>query len=276
MKQKVVCVNGKFVDAKKTGLIVPFDPGFLYGYGVFETMRSYEGKIFRFADHINRLKDASRRLGIKVAYSREQLERFSERLLKHNKLSNAYLRLNVWKGVDGSQLLIFAKRLPAYPKDIYRRGFKAVVSEYVYNERSATAGIKSLSYLPFYVARQRAEALGYNETILLNTRGDVCEGSRSNIFLLQRNTLLTPSLQSGCLPGITRKVVIQLAKKNTIRVRETKLAPRELYRSAEVFATNSLIEIMPVTAINKGKINRGKPGPITQHLLHQYRTLTKR
>ena len=144
------------------------------------------------------------------------------------------------------------------------------------NEYSAIAGIKSLNYLNFYLARRFAQIKGYNEAIMLNTKGSVVEGSYSNLFIVKNKILFTPSLDCGCLPGIARGVVLDLAKKLKIKVKETRIALKELISADEVFVTNSLIEVMPVTYIKDKKINKGITGEITGILSKQYRGLVEK
>jgi len=259
-------LNGKVVPKEKA-VIFCLDPGFLYGFGVFETIRVDEGRALFLKEHIERLRNNAAVLGMHI--ERNLVVRIKS-LLKKSALKSARIRINVWKGISRSNTLIFIQEFFPYPEEVYEQGFKAVISRFRVNEFSVIPRIKSMNYLPNILARYEAEEKGADEAILLNTRGFIAEGSRSNIFLIKGGRLLTPPLSSGCLPGITRKVVINLARKNGIKILQKDITPDYLFRADEVFITNSLLKIMPITSINNRRINKGGAGRVYKFLADKY------
>lgn len=235
--------------------------GFLYGYGLFETMQAYQGKIFALEEHLERLYTSAKKISLNITQSPDNLESALRRTLKKKKLAaakNAYLRLNVWKEGKKSNFSIIARKFLPPPLKKYQQGFKTIISSFRTDENSPLSSIKSLNYLKNILAMHEAKKGGFDEAILLNNRGFVAEGSRSNIFIVKNGRLLTPSLDNGILPGITRKIVINLAKKNKISVKTRPISLRVLTNSDEVFLTNSLKEIMPVKSLGRLYFNNSK------------------
>ncbi|MDO8525241.1 MAG: aminotransferase class IV [Candidatus Omnitrophota bacterium] len=260
-----------------------YDRGFLYGDGLFETMRCYSGKVFKLDEHLSRLIRSARILSIKIPYSKAALERLIRRAIKLKHLKSAYVRLTVTRG-EGAfnfkvkncpepNVVIIVKRYVALPCEFYTGGIRAKISGIRQNEYSPLAGIKSLSFLNHILARIDAQDSGFDEAILMNTKGDVAEAATSNIFLVKRGALITPSPDSGILPGITRGVVIQIAAKLGIKVTARPVAPKEVTRADEVFLTNSSAEILPVVKVDRSKIGGGVPGEITKLLHAHYRKM---
>jgi branched-chain amino acid aminotransferase len=275
MTNYLIYLNGAIIPEKKA-MVCCLDPGFLYGHGLFETMRSYEGRVFQLDAHLNRLLKSMPAVHINARYSISGLREAVNLTLEANGLMNAYIRLNIWQGQNNqANVCIITKEFKGYPDDFYRKGFKAKVSQYRHNESSLLANIKSFNYLQFYLSRIEAEKESFNEVIFLNSKRRVCEGSRSNIFLIKDKTVITPSLNSGCLNGITRRVAIDLAIAQRYKVYEREVLLDELFKSDEVFLTSSLLEIMPLTYIEQKPINSGLPGEMTLYLLKIYRKLTK-
>ena len=265
-----VWINGKMVNAKDAKISV-LDSGFLYGDGLFETMRSYDGKIFKLDKHLSRLFDSSKALKINISYSKEVLRKALYNCIKRNVLKNAYIRITATR--DGN-VIIITKEFSPYPCRNYINGISAKVSKIALNEHSPLAGKKTLNFLNYLLAKEDAKASGYDEAILLNTKGNVAEGATSNIFLVKNRKLLTPSLDDGILSGITRRTVIELSEKLKIAVTEKHLSCKELLSANEVFLTNSLAELLPVIKINRTIISNGKPGTITKLLHAAYREIT--
>ena len=275
-------MNGRYVDMKDAKVPIS-DRGFLYGDGLFETMRCYNGKVFKLTEHISRLFRSSEVIKMMVPYSRRELERATCLLLKANRLKDAYVRLTVTRG-EGSfalmrsravqpNVVITAKEFKGYPKNFYSRGISAQISDIRQDERSPLSGIKSLNFLDHIVARIRAQDDGFDEAILINTKGHISEAATSNIFLIKDGCLLTPSLDGGILPGITRCVVIHVAGKLGIKVAERSISSKELLGADEVFLTNSLAEILSVVKVNRARIGAGSPGRITKLLHAAYRQM---
>jgi len=264
-----VWMNNKMIDAKDAKISV-FDKGFLYGDGLFETMRAYGCSIFKIDEHLSRLFDSAKALKIHIPYSKKCLREAAYNSIKRNRSKDAYIRITVTKG---GNVIILTKEFKGYPRGNYIDGTSAKVSKITLNEHSPLAGKKTLNFLNYLVAKEDARASGYDEAILLNTKGDVAEGATSNIFLVKNGRLFTPSLDSGVLPGITRRMVIMLAKEKKIAVTEKHLSCKELISADEVFLTNSLAELLPVIKVGRAKIGRGRPGEVTKLLHAAYRQL---
>ena len=279
MKRQKAWLNKKFVDIDRTKVSI-FDRGFLYGDGAFETMRSYAGIVFKLDDHLARLFDALKILKIKLPYSRKYLAGAIYRLLDINGLKSAYIRLAVTRGegrfgigykdVFAPNAVIVAKEFEGYPEWMFRRGISAGVAGIRQNEYSPLAAVKSMNYLNYIMARFEAKEKGYDEAILLNTRGFVTEGATSNIFLVKKDVLITPSPDSGILQGITRGVILAIAKRLRFRVKEKRISMRELALADEIFLTNSLAEVLPVTRIGPKPVGCGHPGEATKFFRISY------
>lgn len=267
-----IWLNGKFINAEEAKADI-LDPGFLYGQGVFETMRAYNERVFRLDSHLERLFRALPALNMELAVGHEVLKKALKQALKENNLKDAYLRITVWQGKDKAEAAVFARAYNFLTRENYRKGFKAIVSSFRQNEFSILSGIKSANYLHLLLAYQEARKNNADEAILLNTRDFLVEASRANIFLVKDNCLLTPSLDCGCLPGITRDTVLGLAAKEKLKAIETKLKLEDIQRADEAFLTNSLIEIMPLVAVEGRPIKKGTPGKITGLLLKRYCSL---
>ncbi len=280
--KEIIYLNGDLIPGSQAK-ISPFNHGFLYGYGLFETMRAYGGSIFRLDRHLARLHEAAETLGIASELAAFDLETACHDLLKANKLAEARIRITATAGEGdmvpnpdtcrGVTIFIAAQKLIPPPPESYKRGYSAILSSYRRNSRSPLSGLKSTSYLENFLARQEARAAGVNEVVLLNEKGFVAEGSSTNIFLVNGETLITPSIESGVLPGITREAVLELAQTIGIMslVRQVELS--ELIEADEAFLTSSTIETMPLTRLDGKPIGSGKPGPVTQQLMSSYREL---
>jgi branched-chain amino acid aminotransferase len=279
MKQ-IVYLNGKLTPLSRAH-ISPLDYGFLYGYGLFETMRAYGGVVFRLDKHLNRLAASAEGLGIPAINL--DLKEAVTAVLEANKLSDARIRISVSIGEGGMTpnvrqrckptVLVMAERYKPYPKRVYNTGFKAITSSIARYSDSPLASIKSANYLENMLAKQQAVAAGADEAIRLNERGSVAEASMSNIFFIAGSIVMTPSPESGILPGITREAIIELAGRLGIITIERYITLAELLQAQEAFLTNSLIEVMPLTKVDGMKIASGKPGPATERLRAEYKRL---
>jgi branched-chain amino acid aminotransferase len=280
--EEIIYLNGDLIPRSQAKLS-PFDHGFLYGYGLFETMRAYGGSIFRLDRHLARLHHAAGMLGIAPRLTAFDLEKACYDVLKANNLAEARLRLTVSAGEGditpspdtcrGITIFIAARKLVPLPPESYERGYTAVLSSWRRNSQSSLSRLKSTCYLENVLARQEAVIAGADEALLLNEKGFVAEGSTTNIFLVSGNMLVTPSTESGALPGTTRETVLELAQSmgTMPAVRQVELG--ELHRADEAFLTNSIVEIMPLTRLDDKPIGSGKPGILTQRLMSTYREL---
>lgn len=270
--KNIIWLNNKLIPEEKV-LISILDSGFLYGYGLFETMRAYQGKFFCLDKHIKRLIESSKIINLNID-KKINFAKIIEFTLKENPPhQNSYVRLSVWQQASGISILVAVKEY--FPlEEKYHFGFKTIISKKVIqNEFSIFSKIKSMNRLVYQLAQKEANSKGLDEALILNTKGFLTEGSRTNIFLIKNNVLFTPSLESGCLAGITREVVLELAKKIGLEIYEKEILPKQIFEVDEVFLTNSLIEIMPVCFFENKPIKKAIPGPITQELRKQYQNL---
>jgi branched-chain amino acid aminotransferase len=280
--EEIVYLNGDLIPRSRVKLS-PFDHGFLYGYGLFETMRSYDGSIFRLDRHLARLHHAAETLGIAHKLTAFDVEKACYDVLKANNLAEARLRLTVSAGegditpnpdtCSGITIFIVARKLVPLPPESYERGYTAVLSSCRRNSQSPLSMLKSTCYLENVLARQEGVTAGADEALLLNERGFLAEGSTTNIFIAGGEMLITPSTESGALPGITREAVLELAQSTGIMLVVRQVELGELLRADEAFLTNSILEIMPLTRLDDKPIGSGKPGLLTQRLMSTYREL---
>lgn len=217
----------------------------MYGYGVFETLKINNSKILFFKDHINRMKKSCDMLYLNIDTSEEEILYYSKQIIKVNKILNGSLKISCLKDIDNSNVLI-QTGVKTYNNDLYKLGYKLCLSNTARNETSILSTIKSNNYLDNIIERQNALKNGYDEVVFLDTKGNISEGSISNIFWIKDKTLYTSSRECGIIEGICRKHVIKLAKKLGIVVIEGKYPVRELLNADEVFISNSLMDIMPV------------------------------
>lgn len=255
-----VYLNGKVVPAKDA-LISVFDHGFLYGDGIYETMRVYDGVVFKIDEHLLRLFRSASLIGLTISLDIGHLKIAIYETLMANALRNAYIRLTVSRG-KGSigldpdlcpepTLVIFVQELKEYPREYYRGGLNLIISETRRNLKSAiNPQIKSLSFLNNILAKIEAKKRNAHEAIMLNAYGKLTEGTVSNLFFYKDNVLCTPSLDSGILDGITRGLVIALAKREGLTVKEGKFTKKDIYAGEEVFITNTTMEVMPASRVN--------------------------
>ena len=281
-----VYVNGKILNEDKAVISV-FDRGYLYGDGIFETMRSYGGVIFRLGDHLERLYSSMKSLKIRQSLSRRETEEAVYNLLDVNGIKDASVRMTVSRGIskhmgfgisqsEASSVVITATEFVPRPISYYTKGINADIARFRRNSRAFSSNFKTLSYLDSIIARSEALPKGSFETIFLNESGYVSEASVSNIFMIKGNRLMTPSADCGVLPGITRKAVLELAPYAGLGVDEGKFNEEELAKSDEVFVTNSLIEIIPVTMIGGMRVGDGKVGGVTLKIHSLYKELVEK
>jgi branched-chain amino acid aminotransferase group I len=287
---ELVYLNGSLVPRSKARLSV-YDHGFLYGYGLYETMRAYHGKIFLLERHIKRLLDTAEIIGLAPKLAGTDLGKACVDTLAANNLEDARIRLTVsngesevvpWAGVSGAPTVVVTTRPYApFSKEKYSHGFEVGVASVRRCRQSVVASMKSVNYLASVMARMEAAAHGLDEALLLNDAGFIAEGGGCNVFFVKNSGLITPSLESGILPGITRRVVIELAGALDISVNEGDVGLADLGRFGEAFLTNAMIELMPLVAV-RGEagqtvtIGSGRPGEITKRLMAAYKERVER
>lgn len=255
-----VFVNNKMVPAEKAGISV-FDHGLLYGDGVFETLRSYNCVVFKLDAHLKRLRKSASLIKLSLPYTQTELGSIIYDTLEANNLSDAYVRISVTRGegpigLDISlcrkpSVIVITNPLMPYPDHLYTTGVKVVVAKTRRNLKEALdPQIKSLNFLNNVVAKTEAVKRKAFEAIMLNHRGHVTEGTVSNIFMVKKGALMTPSVDSGILDGITRQIVIRIAQRLRIKTIQKSIHLKELYGAEEVFLTNTSLEVMPVRQLD--------------------------
>lgn len=270
MKIKSIFLDGQMVKARME-LIDSLLPGVVAGKGVFETMRVYNGKVFSLDKHFDRLFRGLRLLKIRPSYSKRQMEIYLDRTIKANLLKEARIRLSIWKEKRQLRIAVVCQDIGRSWVKKDQKGIRAIVSN-VIRKKTPFSNIKSMEYHCFRQAFNEAKEKGCDEAILLNHRQEIVEGSRTNIFYIKKGTLYTPMVKCGCLNGITRQIVIQLARKLKIPMRVVAANIRMLLRSDETFVTNSLIGIVPLAVVDNQMIGEGKIGPMTKELMDAYNT----
>jgi branched-chain amino acid aminotransferase len=279
--QMKIYIDGVFY-ADNEAKISVFDHGLLYGDGVFEGIRVYSGKIFECQAHMDRLFESARKIRLEIPYTKEQLVAAQEQAIAANACHDAYIRLVVTRGEGGLGLnpnkcarpnvFIIADNIQLYPPELYETGMPVIIARTI--RTSATMldpSVKSLNYLNNILCKIECNDAGVSEAIMLNDKGNVAECSGDNIFLVEAGKLITPPPTAGILLGVTRAVVMKLARKMGIDVLEKDFKPAELFTADEMFLTGSGAEIISVTHVDGKTIGQGKSGPITQKLLHAFR-----
>jgi len=274
---KYFCINGLIVSSEKA-MVPVTDQGFLYGYGLFETMLVLGGRPVFWAEHLTRLEQSMKELDLQPVDPHSITTMLYDTIAANN-LINGSLRLTVTAGAltgdatgeeVGQNVVITVRAGKPYSAELYREGFKAGILQARRNEKSPLVRLKTLNYLENILGRREAARRGWNEGLFLNSAGFLCEGTISNLFLVTGGKLLTPHVDSGLLAGIVRKTVVNLANDKGVPVRQCFLLPEELMRAEEAFLTNSLLGIMPLVTLNGQRIGGGSPGYLTQELMKEY------
>ncbi|MBI4717528.1 MAG: branched-chain-amino-acid transaminase [Planctomycetes bacterium] len=259
-----------------------FDHGLLYGDGIFEGIRIYNGRIFKEAEHIRRFFESAKAIRLELPMTGEEISAAMYETMRANGITgDGYIRLVCTRGVGllgisishtaCPMLIVIADKIALYPPEVYERGLRCIVSSVVRNNANSTSPrVKSLNYLNNVMAKLEAKDAGADEAVMINDEGHVSECTGDNIFLVRYGELLTPSPAEGILEGVTRSVVMELARRRHIPVSEKVLIRHDLYIADECFATGTAAEIVPITEINKRMIGDGKPGPITRMLMQDF------
>lgn len=281
-----VYMNGKLVPLKDAKVSV-FDHGLLYGDGVFEGIRAYNGRVFMLEAHIDRLFRSAQAIVLKIPMTKVALMRAVVATCKANHTLNGYVRLVVTRGIGTlglnpfscrkPQTIIIADKIQLYSKELYDQGLRVVTAGSLRNHsESLSPCIKSLNYLNNIMAKIEAINSGVEEVVMLNPQGNVAEASGDNIFIFKGNQLLTPPISAGALEGITRDVVMDLARQRGYDVREITLTRYDLYNADEMFLTGTAAEIISVVDMDRRVIGAGKPGRRTLELTAGFREFANR
>jgi branched-chain amino acid aminotransferase len=280
-----VWINGKLFDKAEAKVSV-YDHGFLYGDGIFEGIRIYGSKVFRLREHIDRLYESARHILLDIPLDREQMTQAVLDAVKANAKQDGYIRLVVTRGAgtlgldpqkcSDPQVIIIVDDIRLYPAELYDKGLRVVTASVIRNHPNAlNPRIKSLNYLNNILARIEADRAGCQEAIMLNHNGEVAECTADNIFLVKHGTLRTPHLAAGILEGITRNLVMSLAREAKVPVQEMPLTRHDVYSADEAFLTGTGAEIAPIAECDGRPIGNGKPGPITRQLRERFHQLVR-
>ena len=275
-----IWLNGKLVEQQDAKISV-FDHGLLYGDGVFEGIRVYNGRIFELEAHIDRLYDSAKVVRLDIGISKKELTSAVEETTKINNVIDGYIRLVITRGIgtlglnpficDNSSIFIIADSIQLYPEELYEKGMKVVSATTIQKHPlSISPQVKSLNYLNNILAKIEALDNNVPEAIMYNHEGYVAEATGDNVFIIKNGVVYTPSVETGLLEGITRGVVIKLAGKENIKVVEKKLTRFDLYVSDEFFLTGTAAEVIGIVQIDGRQIGDGSPGPITKLLRKKF------
>ncbi len=271
----VIFWNGKFCSGQDSP-VLNLDSSLLSGLGLFETMRAYQKNIIYFNQHIARIRDSAKFLELKFFYNTGKIKKIINRLLELNSLQDANVRLTLWKTKGLVDVLLVAKKYKPLPLSKYRKGFSLGIAGFRQSEHSVLAQHKTTSRLIYEVNFQEAQKRGFDEAIMLNQRGYITEGTRSNLFFVKNKTLFTPALSCGCLNGITRRVVCDIATQYGIKFYEGKFTLEDLCAADEAFLTNSLMGLVPVACVGKKYFIKSDAPKITGFFIRKYRNLLRR
>src|SRR5271155_2141875 len=280
-----IFIDGKYLNERDAKISV-FDHGLLYGDGVFEGIRAYNGRVFKLKEHINRLFCSAKAILLEIPMSHAELMKATVETIRANKLRDCYVRLVVTRGVGNLGLnprsckrptvIIIAGKIQVYPPELYARGMDIVTVPTVRNLHSAVnPAIKSLNYLNNILAKIEANNAGVEEAVMLNAEGFVAECTADNLFIIKRGEVFTPPNSAGALYGITRQTVIELAEAAGLKVTEPNLTRYDLFNADECFLTGTGAELIPVVKIDGGVIGSAQPGPVTRKLVANYHALRK-
>src|SRR6267378_1946630 len=285
VKEAKIYIDGKFYSEANAKISV-FDHGLLYGDGIFEGIRFYNGRVFRLEEHLHRLWDSARSICLEIPMTMRNMTEAVLETIRQNHLRDGYIRLLVTRGIGNLGLnptqckspsvIIIAATIALYHEDFYRKGLTIVTCA---TRRSSPAAlnpaVKSLNYLNNVMARVEANLAGADEALMLNDAGNVAECTADNVFIVKDGQIFTPPISAGALRGITRSVAFEIAAELGIKVTETDITRHDVFIADECFLTGTAAEIIPVIKVDGRLIGNGKPGPITARMIARFRQLTR-
>lgn len=281
----IIYSNGKFIDSEEAKISV-FDHGFLYGDGIFEGIRAYNGRVFKLKEHIDRLYESGSAIFLNIGISRREMTDVVLETVRKNNLTDAYIRLVVSRGVGDLGLdprkcptcgiYCIASSITLYPQSMYEEGMEIITASTRRNSADAlNARIKSLNYLNNIQAKMEANRAGVMEALMLNHQGYVCEATGDNVFIVKDSIVRTPAVHVGALKGVTRDAVLKIAQGDGIPTVEDVFTLHDVYMADECFLTGTAAELIPIVGVDSHMIKDGKPGPIFKNLLAKFRELTQ-
>jgi branched-chain amino acid aminotransferase len=285
VKDAKIYIDGKFYSEANAKISV-FDHGLLYGDGIFEGIRFYNGRVFRLEEHLLRLWDSARSICLEIPMTIRDMTEAVLETIRQNHLRDGYIRLLVTRGIGNLGLnptqckspsvIIIVATIALYHEDFYRKGLTIVTcATRRSNPAALNPAVKSLNYLNNVMARIEANLAGADEALMLNDAGNVAECTADNVFIIKHGQIFTPPVAAGALRGITRSVVFEIAAELGVKVRETDITRHDLFVADECFLTGTAAEIVPVVKADGRSIGNGKPGPITARIIARFRQVTR-
>jgi branched-chain amino acid aminotransferase len=285
VKDAKIYIDGKFYSEANAKISV-FDHGLLYGDGIFEGIRFYNGRVFRLEEHLLRLWDSARSICLEIPMTMPDMTEAVLETIRQNHLRDGYIRLLVTRGIGNLGLnptqckspsvIIIAATIALYHEDFYRKGLTIVTcATRRSNPAALNPAVKSLNYLNNVMARIEANLAGADEALMLNDAGNVAECTADNVFIVKHGQIFTPPVAAGALRGITRSVVFGIAAELGVKVRETDITRHDVFVADECFLTGTAAEIVPVVKADGRSIGNGKPGPITARIIARFRQVTR-
>jgi len=280
MKPQIAFLNGLFMDLHSARVSI-LDRGFCYGDGLFETMRSYRGRVFRLDAHIERLFSSLDHIGIHLPMTQGEIKRTIRHVMEKNQCPDSMVRLTVSRGEQEGGIVfnpdlpptvaIYQRPLQLLPRKYYDEGIDvSLFPSSAFRVSGLARQVKSCNFLSYIMIREQARKKNSMEGILIDENNRIAEGTTSNIFMVRDGVLKTPEVSEYVLAGITRQVVLEIAASRSIAVSETSLAPGDILAADEVFITNSGIEMLPVKRVDGRKVGDGRPGEITRYLHREF------
>jgi branched-chain amino acid aminotransferase len=284
-KELTIHIDGNFVPASEAKVSV-FDHGLLYGDGIFEGIRFYNGAVFRLDEHLDRLWDSARSICLEIPISREEMTEALLETIRQNGLRDGYIRQIVTRGVGNlglnpaqckrPSIIIIAATIALYPEEVYRNGLTIVTcATRRMNAAALNPAVKSLNYLNNVMARIEANLAGADEALMLNDAGNVAECTADNVFIIKKGKIFTPPISAGALRGITRSVVFDIAAELDIPISETDITRHDVFVADECFLTGTAAEVIPVIKADGRVIGTGKPGAISSRMIARFRELVR-
>ena len=285
VKEAKIYIDGKFYSEANAKVSV-LDHGLLYGDGIFEGIRFYNGRVFRLEEHLSRLWDSARSICLEIPMTMREMTEAVLETIRQNHLRDGYIRLLVTRGIGNLGLnptqckcpsvIIIAATIALYHPDVYRKGLAIVTcATRRSNPAALNPAVKSLNYLNNVMARIEANLARADEALMLNDAGNVAECTADNIFVVKRGQIFTPPITAGALRGITRSIVFEIAAELGIKVSETDITRHDVFVADECFLTGTAAEIIPVVKADGRLIGNGKPGPITTRTMARFREMTR-
>jgi branched-chain amino acid aminotransferase len=280
-----VWLDGKWYD-RETATVSVYDHGLLYGDGVFEGIRVYGGKIFKLSEHLDRLYDSAKAIWLTIPMPKDEMAAVTEEAVRRSGIAEAYIRHIITRGVGDlgldprkcpkASIIIIVDTIRLFPEEVYETGLRVVTAGSPIPHREALSPrVKSLNYLAHILAKIEGIHSGADEVLMLDSEGHVAEGSGQNIFVVKNGVIRTPAAYAGILKGVTRDVVIDLARQAGYEMHETMLNRYDVYTADEAFFTGTASELIAIRQVDGRTIGTGKPGPVTRDLRSRFQALAR-